>query len=92
VRERTHALEAAYEEIRDLALIDDLTGLRNRRGFFLLAQQQRRQAARSGDPAFIVFLDIDGLKQVNDNLGHEAGDTLLRGAARVLQITFRESD
>lgn len=92
VRERTHALEAAYEEIRDLALIDDLTGLRNRRGFFLLAQQQRRQAARSGDPAFIVFLDIDGLKQVNDSLGHEAGDQLLRGAARVLQITFRESD
>lgn len=92
VRERTQALEVAYDEIRDLALIDELTGLRNRRGFFLLAQQQRRQAARSGDPAFIVFVDIDGLKQVNDSLGHEAGDQMLRSAARVLQITFRESD
>jgi diguanylate cyclase (GGDEF)-like protein len=92
VRERTHALEVAYKEFQQLALIDDLTGLRNRRGFFLLAQQQRRQVARSGDPAFIVFVDVDGLKEVNDTLGHEAGDQLLRHAARVLQATFRESD
>jgi diguanylate cyclase (GGDEF)-like protein len=92
VRQRTQALEAACEEIHHLALMDDLTGLRNRRGFFLLAKQQRKQAARNGNPAFIVFIDVDGLKQVNDTLGHEAGDQLLRNAARVLQMTFRESD
>jgi diguanylate cyclase (GGDEF)-like protein len=92
VRERTVELEAAHREFQHLALMDDLTGLRNRRGFFLLAQQQRRQVARSGDPAFIVFVDVDGLKEVNDTLGHEAGDQLLRSAARVLQATFRESD
>lgn len=92
VRERTLALEAAYKDFQHLALIDDLTGLRNRRGFFLLAQQHRRQVARSGEPAFIVFVDVDGLKDVNDTLGHEAGDQMLRSAARVLQATFRESD
>ncbi len=92
VRERTLALEAAYKDFQHLALVDDLTGLRNRRGFFLLAQQQRRQVVRSGDPAFIVFVDVDGLKEVNDTLGHEAGDQLLRSAARVLQATFREAD
>lgn len=92
VRERTQALQSAYQEFQQLALVDDLTGLRNRRGFFLLAEQQRRQVARSGDPAFIVFVDVDGLKDVNDTLGHEAGDQLLRQAARVLQATFRDAD
>jgi diguanylate cyclase (GGDEF)-like protein len=92
VRQRTQALEAAYEEIQQLALRDDLTGLYNRRGFFVLSEQQRKRAARTGLPTFIVFIDVDGLKQVNDRLGHQAGDELLLNAARILRSTFRESD
>jgi diguanylate cyclase (GGDEF)-like protein len=92
VRQRTLALEAAREEIHELSLQDDLTGLRNRRGFYLLAQQERKQAARSGHPAFVIFIDIDGLKRINDEQGHEVGDELLCSAARVLQTTFRDTD
>jgi diguanylate cyclase (GGDEF)-like protein len=92
VEARTTELVAANEEIRNLSLTDDLTGLRNRRGFFLFADQARRLAVRAGKQSVIVFADVDGLKTVNDRFGHEAGDLLLRRFADVLTGTFRESD
>ena len=92
VRERTVELERANEEIRQLSLTDELTGLYNRRGFSLLASQQLRTTKRSGQTNWLLFADVDGLKQVNDGLGHDAGDRLLCAAARALRDTFREQD
>lgn len=87
-RERNRLLE----EIRSLSLTDELTGLANRRAFFLHAERQLELLRRQGSRGLLVFADVDGLKAVNDTLGHEAGDRLLVAAARVLGASFRHSD
>lgn len=89
VRDRTAALEAANEEIRRLSLTDELTGLYNRRGFFESAEAALRAARERGSGCALVFLDVDGLKQVNDGAGHDAGDGLIIDVARILRATFR---
>jgi diguanylate cyclase (GGDEF)-like protein len=80
------------EKLRNLALTDDLTGLHNRRGFFVLASQQLKLARRNRQGALLFFADIDGMKQINDRLGHSEGDIAIRGVARILKDTFRDSD
>ncbi len=80
------------EELRTLALIDDLTGLYNRRGFLALAQQHLKLAKRTKRPILLLYADIDGLKYINDTQGHLKGDLVLKEIARVLKKTFRESD
>ncbi|OBJ26679.1 sensor domain-containing diguanylate cyclase [Mycobacterium sp. 1245801.1] len=92
VRDRTAALERANEEIRRLSVTDELTGLNNRRGFYLLAEQKLRGAHHLGHNCVLAFLDVDGLKKVNDEQGHEVGDKLLRDVAHVLRTIRRESD
>lgn len=87
-RERHRLLE----EIRSLSLIDDLTGLSNRRGFFAAAGQRLQLLERRGGRCTLVVADLDGLKQANDTLGHDAGDRMLVDAARVLKATFRRTD
>ncbi|MGH8130756.1 MAG: MASE1 domain-containing protein [Steroidobacteraceae bacterium] len=79
-------------EMEQLALSDELTGLRNRRGFLVLADQALRMARRSKAKCLLVFIDLDGLKKVNDTRGHAAGDAMIADAARVLNHVFRESD
>jgi diguanylate cyclase (GGDEF)-like protein len=79
-------------ELEQLALTDELTGLRNRRGFLLLADQGLRVARRTHAKCLLVFADLDHLKHVNDTQGHTAGDALIVDAARVLTRVFRESD
>jgi diguanylate cyclase (GGDEF)-like protein len=71
-----------------LSMRDELTGLLNRRGFFDLAGQMHD----SGHRFAILFGDLNGLKQINDGLGHEAGDSAIRDAADVLRRVFREGD
>jgi len=80
------------ETLRALALVDDLTGLYNRRGFFTLGQQQLKTADRAKMRMALLFADFDGLKQINDALGHSEGDRALSETADVLRETFRESD
>jgi|GEM_PF-4396777 len=80
------------DEVRRLSLTDELTGLHNRRGFFVLAAQRLREAQRAGTELLLVFADLDGLKAINDRFGHAAGDAALAGAAAVLSRTFRQSD
>jgi len=80
------------ETLRALALVDDLTGLYNRRGFFTLSQQQLKTADRAKMRMALLFADFDGLKQINDALGHSEGDQALIETADVLRETFRESD
>jgi diguanylate cyclase (GGDEF)-like protein/PAS domain S-box-containing protein len=75
-----------YErELRELALLDDLTGLHNRRGFFMFAEAELRRLRERGSSAVLVFADLDGLKEINDHHGHAAGDTALRAVARAMR-------
>jgi diguanylate cyclase (GGDEF)-like protein len=80
------------EELRNLALTDDLTGLYNRRGFFALASQQLKVARRSDRCALLFFADVNGLKQINDHFGHSEGDLAITRTAEILRETFRDSD
>jgi diguanylate cyclase (GGDEF)-like protein len=79
-------------KLEQLALIDALTGLNNRRGFLTLAGQQLRIADRFGKRLHLLFADLDGMKWINDTLGHSEGDRALRETAELLRRTFRESD
>lgn len=79
-------------ELEQLALTDELTGVRNRRGFLVLAEHAWRLARRTHVPCRLLFIDLDGVKQVNDTQGHQVGDALLMDAARVLASVFRETD
>ncbi len=79
-------------EISALSLTDELTGLSNRRGFFTMADQRLQLLERRETQCVLIFCDVDGLKQANDRLGHEAGDRLLVDSARVLCTTFRSTD
>jgi diguanylate cyclase (GGDEF)-like protein/PAS domain S-box-containing protein len=82
----------AQEELRALTLVDELTGLYNRRGFLMLAEQHMRLIKRGGPVSILVSIDLDGFKGVNDVYGHAEGDVALRRVANVLRIAFRDSD
>jgi len=79
-------------ELRRMGTSDSLTRLMNRRGFLPTAEHQLKVAKRTHQPIALMFLDLDGLKQVNDTLGHSAGDRMLTEGAFVLRETFRASD
>lgn len=85
VRDRTVALENAL-------ITDVLTGLHNRHGFYTLAEKALRYAQRSGKECLLAFIDVDGLKRTNDELGHNAGDELIMDIANILRETLRQSD
>lgn len=78
--------------LQQLSISDELTGLHNRRGFLSLAEQNLKLAQRTGRPLALFFIDLNGMKQINDRLGHEAGDQALRETAALLRATFRNSD
>lgn len=80
------------KEIHDLTLRDELTGLYNMRGFYLLAEQTLRLAQRSKQPFSVLFLDLDGLKQINDQQGHQVGSAYLAETGEILQANFRDAD
>ena len=80
------------EEIRSLSLTDELTGLYNRRGFTLLAEQELKLAHRENRSLFLVYCDMDNLKPINDTLGHISGDQALKEISATLKECFRESD
>ena len=75
-----------------LAITDPLTGLANRRGLATLGEQMLSVAERMKFPVELLFIDVDGLKPVNDEQGHDQGDRLLQDLAALLEDTFRESD
>ena len=79
-------------ELSNLALQDELTGLYNRRGFLALAERQLKVARRSGRSLLLFFIDVDGLKEINDIFGHGEGDAALKCTAEALEATFRDSD
>ena len=79
-------------EVHELTLRDELTGLYNVRGFNLLAAQSMRLAQRAEVPFSVLFIDLDNLKLINDELGHNVGSASLSATARLLTSTFREAD
>ncbi|MDR3054567.1 MAG: diguanylate cyclase [Zoogloeaceae bacterium] len=79
-------------KLRVLSLLDDLTGVYNRRGFITLAEQQIRISQRSHIGFHLIFIDLDGMKRINDMGGHIAGDRALIAIAQLLSSTFRCSD
>jgi two-component system, cell cycle response regulator len=89
-----YALERQKMQVAlsSLALIDDLTGLYNRRGFLALAEHQLKLARRTTRPFALVFIDIDGLKAINDTMGHIEGNHVITEIGFILKDTFRSSD
>ena len=79
------------KNLQNLTLIDDLTGLHNRRGFLALAEQHLRMIQRKGG-ALLIYLDLDDLKLINDTYGHLEGNRALIVTANVLRACFRQSD
>jgi diguanylate cyclase (GGDEF)-like protein len=80
------------EQTRGLLLTDDLTGLLNRRGFFALAEQQLKISKRNKKGLYVIYADLDGLKEINDAHGHIEGDQALVEIANVLRKNYREAD
>jgi diguanylate cyclase (GGDEF)-like protein len=91
VRDR-EALEQSSARNRRLAIFDEMTGLHNRRGFHLAADHHLKVARRGEQQAVIFFMDIDGLKKINDTYGHVSGDQAIRDMANILTETFRDTD
>jgi two-component system cell cycle response regulator len=81
-----------HEKLMTEALTDELTGLFNRRGFLTLAEQQRKVANRSKKGMSLLYVDLDGMKAINDKHGHDVGDQALIDTATILKDSFRESD
>ncbi len=84
--------QKAKTEIIYWSFEDDLTGVYNRRGFWILAEQQMKLTSRSKKESLVFMLDVDGLKKINDTYGHGQGDAALSSAAGILSATFRKSD
>jgi len=80
------------KKLQELSLVDELTGLSNRRGLRLLANQMISMANRMKVNATLFFLDLDDLKKINDNYGHAEGDAALVATADILRTTFRSAD
>jgi diguanylate cyclase (GGDEF)-like protein len=90
--DRAAALSAIWDSVAALALRDELTGLYNRRGVFCLGEALLAHAGRIGQRLLVNYIDVDGLKRVNDRGGHTAGDGLLVTVAEVLRRCFRGID
>lgn len=93
-RLRAHVvrLEALVAELDELAHRDPLVNLPNRRGFLASLEKLIARVARYGEPAAMLFIDLDGLKRINDTFGHEAGNSALVVVAQVIATSVREAD
>ncbi len=80
------------EKLKEISLSDELTGLYNRRGFLTLGRKQLLIASRRDCIHFLLYIDFDNMKWINDTLGHDIGDKALVATSNILRDTFRQSD
>ncbi len=92
VERRTRELRATERRLRQLAVTDELTGLFNRRHLEEMIERELGRLQRYAEPASIIMFDLDHFKEINDSLGHEAGDRVLRQVARLLEARIRQTD
>jgi len=81
-----------YEQMQKLAITDALSGINNRRGFLVLAEQRIKLAKRTNSQLALFYLDVDDFKVINDEHGHSVGDLVLKHIAQVLKECVRQSD
>jgi len=88
------AIEKAYyaKTLRRIAIVDPLTGLYNKRSFSRFLDKQIEISKRKDEEFSILMVDIDRFKEINDNFGHAAGDTILKRVASILRRYVRKSD
>ncbi|MFC0239874.1 GGDEF domain-containing protein [Rhodopseudomonas telluris] len=86
------AIDRLRSEVENLALVDDLTGIANRRHLLQRMQEQCAMSMRSGEAFAVLAIDLDGFKAINDSHGHAAGDECLRRFARAAQSRLRPGD
>ncbi|NLW48843.1 MAG: GGDEF domain-containing protein, partial [Firmicutes bacterium] len=91
-QEAVKELAEYNEKLSNISQTDELTGLYNRRGFMNLANQNLRLARKRGKNGLLFFVDIDDLKQINDQYGHDEGDLAIKAVGVILAKTFRASD
>jgi diguanylate cyclase (GGDEF)-like protein len=87
-----YVLGRRIDELRRLSTTDSLTGLANQRAFQARLRDEWQRARRYTSPLSLLLIDIDGLKGVNDERGHAAGDEVLRAAAHAINVTMRVTD
>jgi diguanylate cyclase (GGDEF)-like protein len=87
-----HELKQLTARLSELSLTDELTGLRNRRGFVTVGSQTLEVADRQLSSAHVLYLDVDNMKELNDRYGHVIGDAALRAVARALTAGLRRAD
>ena len=99
LRQQVRELEQAVAErklaedaLRNLSLTDHMTGLYNHRGFYNLAEHQTKMTRRSKHKSLLIYADMDGLKQINDTMGHKVGSEAINAVADILRQTFRDCD
>jgi diguanylate cyclase (GGDEF)-like protein len=92
LRRTNRRLEAAQGKLRRMVITDPLTGCRNRRFFDEIIGRELQRHRRYGIPMSVLFVDVDHFKAVNDTLGHDAGDRVLREVAAFLLNNIREAD
>ncbi len=92
LKDRYGEAEARSSRMTRLAMVDDLTGLHNRRKINDLLKTYVEDFKRYGRQFSVIMLDVDGLKRINDTYGHDAGDEVLRRMVRVLRSNVRETD
>ena len=85
-------IERLRAEVANLALVDDLTGVANRRRLLQRLAEQCALSQLSGEPFALLAIDLDGFKEINDGFGHAAGDDCLRRFARMAQTRLRPGD
>jgi diguanylate cyclase (GGDEF)-like protein len=86
------AIDRLRNEVADLALLDDLTGVGNRRQLVQRLTEECARSGRSGEPFALLVIDLDGFKQVNDTHGHAAGDACLQHFTLMAQTRLRPGD
>jgi len=86
------AQKASEDSLRALALIDDLTGVANRRGFLAAAERECQRAIREHRSALLAYIDVNDFKEINDTHGHREGDEALSAIGKVLRAVFRGAD